>query len=375
MDIRKFLKDIFKWRDEEPVEAARLIRFSLFLISLFLLVFTVTFIFLLRSTREVQLPNVEGKSLLEAARLLQKNKLKIHLISKVSRIHPRYEIISQNPDPGMIVKQNRTIFLTVSEGEKISRMPNFISSNFYEAKVVLRDLFSAYEKIPTIIEERRHSTDMEKDYIIGHLPRPGNPLNLDESIVFQVSRGLITNAIKIISYRWMNYKDVARKLREVGIDVKVRTAVSLDPTKVGKVFHQSVPPGAMLRKGENILLTVGVGSDAGKRDSRRPVYRVYTFKVPYRTGISGEQRLPPRSNQFPIPLSSEERKNLSPGQIRKIDQNLRDLKIIVHDQWGKEIRFHEKVFAGSHIDIPYKTYGRGHLEVYVDKKYYGSWKF
>ena len=342
-----FLNDILTLNDEVGyVNTRRLIRFSLFILIFFALVFSFTFILLLRSFPELQLPNVVGQNITTAIKTLQKQKLKTYIASKYSTKHERFEVIEQRPSSGTSVKQSRTITLTVSLGPRISEIPNFIGEDIYKVKAKLFEVFSTYQTVPNIIEQRRYSTNLEKDRIIKQIPTPGTPIDLDEDILFVVSRGIASNEVIVLNYTWKNYKEVQAQLESFGIDVRVRGVVTVEPDKVGQIFSQNIRPGQKLNSGGVIEFKVGIKEGLDNKVLQSEVYRVYSIKVPHKRNV------------------------------KKSDQKTtRLLKIVVKDELGMATRFERKVFVGLDLDIPYKTYGHGTLTVYLDGHYYNSFKF
>ena len=355
---------MMRLEESDGVNTRRLIRFFILSALFFLFIFGATFIALLRWDQEIQLPNFQNQEIMEAIKKLQRLKLHPYIIVRNSKDVPAYAIIEQSPAPGTFVKAGRKIKFYVSSGEKKRNMPDFIGRDFYEVKAELLDLFSTFEWIPNIIERRKYSETLPKDRIIEQQPPAGLEINPRENLVFTVSRGIASNEILIPHYRWRSYKDVSSELEDRHIEVTYRTEeISLE-SNVGKIIAQSVRAGTSLKKGDKIEFLIGV--TRGFEGSEREIYRVYSLKVPPRSRVEPlEEGL---TNVFPLP---EAEGHYSPEVLSK----LRRVSLTVDDSLGREIRFDEYVYAGSFVDLPYKTKGAGTLTVYLDGQYHASLRF
>lgn len=367
LSIRKifsFINGILTLEEAGFINTRRLIRFFLFTLVFFAFVFGSTFVFLIRSFDEVQLADVVNQDAITAIKTLQNQKLKTYIVTKSSTKYERFRVIKQKPSAGTSIKQNRTIILTVSLGQKISKMPSFVGKKIYEAKEKLLDLFSAYAIVPNVIEQRRYSSDTAEGFIIEQQPKKGSPLDPDGDVLFIVSRGITSNAIKIISYRWENYKEVKSRLESVGIDVKARSVFTIDPQRIGLIFDQSIPPGGKLKKGNSIQFKVGIRTELDETIFKSEVYRIYSLQVPYKYSASLN-----RSRR------NIKEKKITQDEINKSRARLRLIEVIVKDELGQSTRFRERVYVGTYLDIPYKTYGEGSATVYIDGSVYASTDF
>ena len=345
----------------------QLIRFTVVIAFVFILFFSITFLILMRGTKERKVPNLINKDLMLSIQDLQRLNLKPIIHSKYSSENPIYTIISQNPRPGMAVKEGRKIILIVSKGKKINQMPKLIGTNIVDARMILLNLYSSFQKLPPLIINKRYSSNYNKDIIINQIPSPGSPINEEENIILLVSRGIFSNRLKIPNYRWEYYRDVEKQLESLGIDVKLRLALSQSSENYGKILKQNVPPGSILKKGDDIIFTVASAPDFKDSLQKEKSYRFYTISVPYRQENKfkkrKEENSPHGKNEFPIQPEQESNK-----KIRK-------LTLIVIDKGGRSTEFSEYVYAGSTIDIPYRAIGSGEIKIYLDGELYKTQSF
>jgi serine/threonine-protein kinase len=253
-----FLVELINGNSQDIIRFRTLLRFFIFILIFFGLFFGITFIVLLRPSEKILLPDFSGKDVITVIRELQKNKLKPYIRQANHRTIPKYYVISQKPQPGTMIKQKRTIVLTVSLGEKASHIPDFTGIDIDTAKEELLLLFSAYEKIPTIKEQHIYSTNITKGLIIEQYPSPHEKLHINQDIMFLVSRGVATNVLTVSNYRGKSFKDIERFLTEFGIQVSYDAIETKYEKYIGKISKQNQSPGTTLTKGDSIHLIVGL---------------------------------------------------------------------------------------------------------------------
>ena len=354
----------------------QLVRFTVVIIFIFTLFFSITFLILMIGTNERKVPNLINKDLIMSVQELQRLNLKPIIYSKYSSENPRYSIIFQNPRPGMTVKEGRKIILIVSKGKKINQVPKLIGTNIIDARMILLELYSSFQKLPPLIINKRYSSNYNKDIIINQIPSPGSPINEEENIILLVSRGIFSNQLRIPNYRWKYYRDIKKQLEDLGVDVKLKLALSQSPENYGKILKQNVKPGSVLKKGDDIIFTVASAPDFKDSLKKEKSYRFYTISIPHRQENKfkrkNKEKSSYRKNEFPLKpeqkASEKTKKYLE--KIEGYRKKIRKLTLIVVDKGGESTEFSEYVYAGSTIDIPYQAIGSGEIKIYLDGKLY-----
>lgn len=94
------------------------------------------------STQDITVPDVTGKQVEIARKILKDKELNVSVKEVDSDEVPVGEVISQTPSGGAVVKANRTIYLTVSRGNKGSSIlvPDLRSLTVDEAKKTLKEV-------------------------------------------------------------------------------------------------------------------------------------------------------------------------------------------------------------------------------------------
>ncbi|RYD52085.1 MAG: PASTA domain-containing protein [Sphingobacteriales bacterium] len=95
--------------------------------------------FITQHGAEVNVPSVTGRPLNTALDVLQKAGFDIEIDSSYEAGRKPLEILMQQPLPGSVVKQNRTIYLTVNKAEPpAAQMPNLVNLSFRSATLILK---------------------------------------------------------------------------------------------------------------------------------------------------------------------------------------------------------------------------------------------
>ena len=94
------------------------------------------------STENITVPDVTGKQVEIAKEILSKKHLDVSVKEVESSEVPVGEVISQTPSGGAVVKENRTIYLTVSKGNKGEEVliPDLRDLTLDEAKKKLKEI-------------------------------------------------------------------------------------------------------------------------------------------------------------------------------------------------------------------------------------------
>ncbi len=120
-----------------------------FLFNLFIVFLLCIFIFagfflslyaITRKGHELKVPQVTGGKLLKVTEQLRTLKFKVYVDSTYEPAYPPLAVLKQVPDPGAIVKEGRTIFLTVNRvNPPLISMPNLVGMSFASARRQLQN--------------------------------------------------------------------------------------------------------------------------------------------------------------------------------------------------------------------------------------------
>lgn len=202
-----------------------------------------------KSSREVEVPDVCGLEFEEAKQLLAENRLSGEFeVERFSEGIPPGIVVSQRPAPGKIVKQGKKVFLTVSKGEESVRIPYVIGLDINQANNILLSsglfLGEITHKNSPSKENTIISTDPPAESI---LPR-GSRVNL------VLSKGPLSfNIPDLTGYTLENAK---KKITRLGLELGEVTYTTNSPL-CNTVILQSPIAGEEVKQGDKVNLILG----------------------------------------------------------------------------------------------------------------------
>lgn len=135
------------------------------------------------SGTETKVPNVIGKNKNEAIKILRDaNFNPIVQTSRFDQTYQKDQVISQKPVADMIVKENRRIYLIVSGGDPIIKMPSLVNKTIRDATITLERFGLVLGKIDSVESEFPPATIVEQQYFEGREIAKGTTINLKVSI-------------------------------------------------------------------------------------------------------------------------------------------------------------------------------------------------
>jgi eukaryotic-like serine/threonine-protein kinase len=196
------------------------------------------------SGREITIPNVLGKNKNEAIKMLEDAGLSWDV--QTSRFDQKFgkdQVILQKPVAGTVVKVNRRIYLTVSGGEPLLKMPSLISKTLRDAQISLEKLGFKIGKIDSVTSEFPENTIVEQQYFEGKEIPAGSAVNL------KISIGPKVGMIRVPSILGKSIIEAQRILQENSLKIGSKSYIQ-SPTLLPNTVVDQQPS-------ENSLLSVG----------------------------------------------------------------------------------------------------------------------
>ncbi|MBI5663710.1 MAG: PASTA domain-containing protein [Nitrospirae bacterium] len=193
-----------------------------------------------------EVPLIEGKSLTEAAEILNRNKLLLSVQGKEYNDEvPEGRIISQKTKPGERAKPGAYVEVIVSKGREMYSMPAFEGQMIEDAKLTLNNLGIKIKKVTSV-----HSDSIGKGMIITQRPLPGNTAG--NEINFLVSLGPYARSYRCPAFVNMAIDDARKLAKELGIELVEKESGS-------KVIFQRPEAGAVIKNGDQVEVKLGRG--------------------------------------------------------------------------------------------------------------------
>ena len=214
------------------------------------------------SSVEITVPDVTGKQLTLARQILEDQHLRVTVAETFDASVPVGVVVSQTPEAGSTVKEERTITIYVSKGGEEMEMPNLRGLKQSEAIDRLQQmglrLGSAYETF----------SDEDAGTVISQDPRSGTRISKGQSVDITVSKGQKIKKVSVPNVKGVP-SDRAHTMIE-GSGLKVGSVSEEASTQAaGTVVSQSPAAGAEADSGSAVSLVISSGgkSSGTKEDT------------------------------------------------------------------------------------------------------------
>ena len=202
--------------------------------------------------KEVAIPNLVGKTVDEAKKMLTESKLKY--VEGEPEYNIEYEagkIISQEPAfvDGRNIKENTEVKVIVSLGTEKTKVPTLKGLTKEEAETAAKDAKIILE----IVEET--SETIEAGYIIKQEIEPETEVNAGETVKVYLSMG--TGRIPVVVSSVLYKEEAVAKQTLEGLGLVVEVEYDEDKERGnGVVLKQSIASGETVDEGCTIVITV-----------------------------------------------------------------------------------------------------------------------
>ncbi len=204
------------------------------------------------SNAQISMPTVIGKTESEANALLRDAGLRVTKKEVTDEANEAGKVIDQDPDPGVQVKKDSEVTITVSQGAPSATIPDVKGRKVDAATEALEaDGF----QVRTV---RRTDLAAAVDVVIDQDPKPG-PGKRGAVVTLTVSNG--PEQVRVPEVRGKPEGEAANLLGQSGF--KTKTSVEQSATvAAGLVIRTEPDAGTRLDKGETVTLVVSNGAPA-----------------------------------------------------------------------------------------------------------------
>ncbi|HWR58085.1 MAG TPA: PASTA domain-containing protein [Thermodesulfovibrionales bacterium] len=210
---------------------------------------------LLSFSRTVEVPDLKGKTVVEANDLLTRKGLYLKVEGEdYDPVIVPGRVARQDVPPGNQVKEQRGIKVVLSRGQKVWSIPQVSGMSLEEAEQTVAGSGLRVEKVI-----RLHSDVVEKDRIIAQKPNPdealgaGAPQSPQDLIGQRHGFSLIVSAGPYI--RFYSCPDFSGKSKDEALSLARRLNLDVETTGSGeKVKSQKPKPNTIVKSGEKLHL-------------------------------------------------------------------------------------------------------------------------
>ena len=254
------------YADEEPENEKAVFKSKKFIVGLAMVLIMGFFVgaFLsfgkFWSNSEVEVPDVTGKQMTLAKQILEDKRLRVKVDEEFDAEVPAGMVISQNPEGGAKVKEERLVTIKVSKGGENIEMPDVRGLKRADAIAKLEKMGL---KVGRVTE--RNSDDEEAGVIIASDPRAGTKVTKGLSIDLVVSKGKKEKKAAVPDVTGLPLESARKALGNAGFKVG---GVEKKASKqaAGTVISQSPAGGVDAIAGESVHLVV---AEAGKETEEK----------------------------------------------------------------------------------------------------------
>jgi eukaryotic-like serine/threonine-protein kinase len=187
--------------------------------------------------KETTVPNLEGKNMNEAVKLLKKQGFAIQVDSTYQSYKKPLEVLFQEPISGAKVKVGRTVFLTVNRKTPPSiPMPNLVGISFRNALLTM-------QSFRLVMGDTIYKPDLATGSVLEQLYKgkpigPGNLVPVGSKIDLVIAEGF-SGAVDVPNLIGMTWKEVSGILDSLVITPNVVWEGSITDSNNAIVYAQS----------------------------------------------------------------------------------------------------------------------------------------
>lgn len=237
------------------------------------------------SSGDIAVPDVKGKTLVEAEAILKDNNLDFTLKEVFDAKVPTGTVIKQSPGAGSHVKAGRKIQLTVSKGAEPGVVPDLKGKNLAEATEMLHAAKLAVGKVTVQYKEgAAQGAVLSQDIEAGKKVAAGTKVDL----VVNISKGQSV----VPDLKGLTLSDARERLSSMGLMVGSVTTKE-DSAPKGTVIGAEPEFGKVLSEGSVVTLIVSGGKKEEKKQketSGTPSQAAKTYTVSFTVPGSGSAK-------------------------------------------------------------------------------------
>ena len=230
------------------------------------------------SPAEVEVPDVVGRQMALATQLLEARKLRVNVAETYDEKTPPGQVVSQSPEAGSSVKEDRVVTIYVSRGGEELTMPDIkgLARRAAEEKLGKMGL-----KVGHVYEKE---ADSDTGTILAQEPAPGTKIVKGSSVDLTISKGKQIKLVRVPDYTGGTVEAARTGLASIRLQVGTVTR-QIDKQAAGTILSQTPAGGASVEEGTEVDFVVaepkpsGGGKSDGKTGGNAP---------PSRTGSGGK---------------------------------------------------------------------------------------
>lgn len=229
------------------------------------------------SLSEVTLPNVVGKHVDVAKNILTGQNLRVSVTENFNDKVPAGYVISQSPEAGTVVKEQRTINLIVSKGGEVTVVPDVRGLSRRDAELKIKNSGLVLGKV-----DEQYSNEAPADSVVTQNPRPPAQIAKGAAVDIVISKGAGPKRIVLPDFRGTPLNTVSSQLDSLKLKLGKVNEQPSDKFPAGTITEQNPAPSTEVIEGSSIDFTV---AKSAATTVKRAVVQVTVPEGPIRQSI------------------------------------------------------------------------------------------
>lgn len=227
---------------------------------------------------ELKVPKVLGKDVKDAVKVLEGQGFEVHVDSTYLPGKTPFIVLDQTPDVGEVVKNGRTLFITVNKSvPPTTPMPNLVNLSFRSAVLILKS-----NKL--VLGDTIYRPDIAEGAVLeqlwnGQSIRPGQAIPQGSTISLVIGDGLGNTEMNVPDVIGMTYPEAVAQLSSSGLMFTSVFDLDVHDTTGAKVYKQT--PNAIsdlgtpsrIRQGDFIDLYIGQNPSDSTMSANRDAWK------------------------------------------------------------------------------------------------------
>jgi len=229
---------------------------------------------LLITGKEIKVPNLIGMRITNALEMANKADLNLRLVERQYNSEiPEDYIINQRPLPGIKVKSERPVRVTISAGSRLVFVPDLSKKSLRQARIILHNGGLEIGKISKVFSNKEM-----KGLVLNQDPLPEEEVKRYSQVNLLVSKGPRYPNLVMPELVGLNMAEVTKILDQVGLPIDDIVSQKSD-VEEGTVLTQTPLSGSMVSFGDKIRLVIS-GEEGAVALKEGLVYKVLKYKIP-----------------------------------------------------------------------------------------------
>lgn len=313
-----------------------------------LFIFVKLFFIIFPQRKDVQVPNLVGKSYEEAMLTLKKENLKFHILSYTpSDKYAKDAVMEQRPIPGTMLKEDKTVHVRVSTGVEMVSVPDVRGLTLAQARDAIYQAKLSVGKVKS-----SPSAAVEKGKVLTQEPLSNATQPVKTKISLLVSAGPEKQKVVVPNLVGLSLEEGKKMLKEVKLAAGSITSRESADAAQGEILEQKPTAGGEMLEGEKISLVVAKKQKENKNENAENTENETSAS----TSSATPQAKKKQEKQAEIDIV------VPPGPVKQL------VKIIVLDEEGAKTlyrRFHK---PQDHVKLTVPYTGKATIQVFMDEE-------